>query len=79
MKKQFNALRGTKQYKLFMELLFWGVMGALWTLVAEMLTSYSDFLVYAGYVSAFLLITFIILKLNKYFNLLKPKTNENNS
>lgn len=79
MKKQINSIRGTKQYKVFIELLFWGAMGALWTLVAEMLTSYSDFLVYAGYIAAFLLITFIILKLNKYYNQLKPKTNENNS
>lgn len=76
----YERISITTEFKVFTELIFWGIVIALWTVVGDMLSAYNDIFVYAGYLIGAALVTVSALRIYNYFQTVKTKTkNENNN
>lgn len=75
-----ERIRATTEFKVFKELVFWGAVIVLWTLVGDMMSAYNDVIVYAGGLVGAALVTISALRIYNYFQTVKNKTkNENNN
>ncbi len=70
----YERLRVTTEFKVFTELIFWGIVITLWTTVGNMMSAYNDVVVYAGYLLGAILVTISALRLYNYFLTIKTKT-----
>lgn len=70
----YKRIRVTTEFKVFTELLFWGVVITLWTTVGNLMSAYNDLVVYAGYLLGAILVTVSALRLYNYFLTIKTNT-----
>ena len=70
----YKRLRVTIEFKVFAELIFWGIVITLWTTVGDLMSAYNDVVVYAGYLLGAILVTISALRLYNYFLTIKTKT-----
>lgn len=69
----YQRVSATTEIKVITELIFWGVVVALWTVVGDMMTAYTDLIVYAGYLVAVVLLTISAIRIYNYFLTIKTQ------
>lgn len=70
----YERIRVTTEFKVFTELIFWGIVITLWTTVGDLMSAYNDVVVYAGYLLGAILVTVSALRLYNYFLTIKTNT-----
>lgn len=66
-----ERIRATTSFKVFIELVFWGIILGLWTLTGELLSAYFDVFVYIGYFIGAVAVTASAIRIYNYFQTIK--------